>query len=78
VAHALRAAVVADNPPFVSVELDGPELVVRLRSRSAASARATLEDLLACLSAAERSPAAGPAEGAGAGSPPGTGARTAK
>jgi hypothetical protein len=54
IAHALRAAVAADNPPYVTVELDGPELVVRLTTASAASARTTLEDLLACLSAAER------------------------
>jgi len=44
----------ADNPSFVSVEADGREIEVRLTARSAASARATLEDLLACLRAAER------------------------
>ena len=54
-ARALRAAVAADNPSYVTVELDGAELVVRLRTASLMSARATLDDLLACLSAAERS-----------------------
>jgi hypothetical protein len=54
-ARALRAAVAADNPPYVSLEVEGSEMVVRLTTASAASARATLEDLLACLSAAERS-----------------------
>ncbi|MGA9840155.1 MAG: KEOPS complex subunit Pcc1 [Thermoplasmata archaeon] len=53
-AQRLRAAVVADTPPFVRLEVEGTSLVVRVASPSAASARATLEDLLACLSAAER------------------------
>jgi hypothetical protein len=53
-ARALRAAVAADNPPYVAVELDGPDLVIHLTTASASSARTTLEDLLACLSAAER------------------------
>ncbi|MFI5413731.1 MAG: KEOPS complex subunit Pcc1 [Candidatus Lutacidiplasmatales archaeon] len=52
IADALRA----DNPPFVSVEAIGSEIEVRLSATSAASARATLEDLLACLRAAERTP----------------------
>ena len=51
----LRTAVAADNPPYVDVTTEGPDLVVRLTAPSAASARATLEDLLACLQAAERS-----------------------
>ena len=50
----LRAAVAADNPSFVQVEVDGTDLVVRVTAASAASARATLDDLLACLGAAER------------------------
>jgi len=53
-AERLRAAVVADNPEYVGVEVDGTDLVVRLVAPSAASARATLEDLMACLAAAER------------------------
>jgi hypothetical protein len=55
VARRLAAAVGADNPSFVRVEVEGSELTVRLTSRSAASARATLDDLMACLRAAERS-----------------------
>lgn len=50
----LRAAVAADNPPFVRVDVEGTDLVVRVSAASAASVRATLEDLLSCLSAAER------------------------
>ncbi len=50
----LSSAVVADNPEYVRVSAEGPELVVRLTAPSAASARASLEDLLACLAAAER------------------------
>jgi hypothetical protein len=46
-------AVRADNPSFVTIESDGTEIEVRLTATSAASARATLEDLLACLRAAE-------------------------
>jgi hypothetical protein len=53
-AEALRAAVVADNPSYVAVTAEGSELVVRLTAPSAASARTTLEDLLACLKVAER------------------------
>lgn len=44
----------ADNPPYVSVEAVGSEIEVRLNATSAASARATIDDLLACLRAAER------------------------
>jgi hypothetical protein len=47
-------AVRADNPAFVSVEAVGSEIEIRLTSSSAASARATLDDLLACIRAAER------------------------
>ena len=44
----------ADNPSFVTVEADGSDIEIRLTTSSAASARATLEDLLACLRVAER------------------------
>ena len=44
----------ADNPSFVTVEAHGSEIEIRLTASSAASARTTLEDLLACLRAAER------------------------
>ena len=53
-AIALRTAVVADNPPYVRVSVDGSDLEIRLSASSAASARTTLEDLLACLQVAER------------------------
>jgi hypothetical protein len=53
-AEALRAAVVADNPAYVEVAAEDRDLVVRVSAASAASARTTLEDLLACLKAAER------------------------
>jgi len=51
----------ADNPAFVFVEAVGSDIEIRLTARSASSARTTLEDLLACLRAAERT-AAGRAE----------------
>ncbi|HYA54375.1 MAG TPA: KEOPS complex subunit Pcc1 [Thermoplasmata archaeon] len=53
-ARRVADAVRADNPSFVTIAVDGSELEVRLTATSAASARATLEDLLACLRAAER------------------------
>lgn len=59
-AEALRRAVVADNPSYVEVTTEGEELVVRVTARSAASARTTLDDLMACLSAAERAGAPRP------------------
>jgi len=59
-ARALLAAVKADTPGFVRLDVDGAVLLVGVAARSAASARATLEDLLACLRAAERSLEAAP------------------
>jgi hypothetical protein len=53
-AEALLAAIRADTPDFVALSTDGPTLRIRLAASSAGSARATLEDLLACLQAAER------------------------
>ena len=53
-AEALRRTVLADDPAFVSVAVEGSDLVVSASARSAASLRETLEDLLACLGAAER------------------------
>lgn len=53
-ARALRDAVAVDTPPFVRLRCRGRTLRIELRARSAASARATLDDLLACLRAAER------------------------
>jgi len=59
-------AVRADNPAFVSVEANGRDIEVSLSASSAASARATLDDLLACVRAAERTasePRVGAAKG---------------
>jgi hypothetical protein len=53
-AERLRAAVAADDPAFVVVSVEGTTLVARVTAGSARSARATLDDLLACLGAAER------------------------
>ncbi|HTP54603.1 MAG TPA: hypothetical protein VML94_06580 [Thermoplasmata archaeon] len=44
----------ADTPEFVALRCDGAVFEIRLEATSAASARATLEDLFACLKAAER------------------------
>jgi hypothetical protein len=44
-----------DTPAFVDLTVEGRTLVVATRGSSAASVRATLEDLVACLQAAERS-----------------------
>jgi hypothetical protein len=60
-AERLRAAVQPDTPDFVRLSVDGDDLVIETTARSAASARATFEDLLPCLQAAER--AASPAGG---------------
>ncbi len=56
-AERLRAAVVADNPSFVGVSTDGADLLVSVAAASASSVRATIDDLLACLGAAERAAA---------------------
>lgn len=53
-ARALRDAVGADTPEFVHLAVRGSDLEVRLTAATAASARATLDDLLACLKAAEQ------------------------
>jgi len=47
-------ALEADRPRELDTVVDGARLTFRLRAPSAASARATLEDLLACLGSAER------------------------
>ena len=63
----IAAAVGADNPDFVRVTTEGRELRVEVRAPSPASARATLDDLVACLQVAERTSRAArsePASGA--------------
>lgn len=47
-------SVVADNPGFVSGRLTGDRLVIEVSHPSPASLRATLDDLIACIAAAER------------------------
>ncbi len=49
----LAAAVAADDPGSVRVAQEGTDLLLEVRSPSPASARTTLDDLLACLTAAE-------------------------
>jgi len=53
-ARLLQESVRADTPEFVEMGIDGASLTIRVVARSAASARVTLEDLVACLQAAER------------------------
>lgn len=53
-ARALAAAVGADSPAFVGLSVSGRRFTVRVAAPSAASARATFEDLMACLKVAER------------------------
>ena len=57
-ARVLRDAVAADTPDFVRLSVEGSALEIRLSARSAESARATLEDLFACLKVAERTASA--------------------
>jgi hypothetical protein len=54
-AEQVRRAVAADDPSHVHGSVAGATLEYRLEATHAASARATLDDLLACVSAAERS-----------------------
>jgi hypothetical protein len=54
VARRIAAALGADNPAFVRVRVEGSALAIELTVPSPGSARATLDDLLACLQAAER------------------------
>jgi hypothetical protein len=58
-AERLRRAVAADNPEHVRITVEGAELVVHVAPGRATSVRATLDDLLACLAAAERTGAPG-------------------
>jgi hypothetical protein len=55
VAEQVRRAVAADDPSYVHGSVVGATLEYRLEAPHAASARATLDDLLACVNAAERS-----------------------
>ncbi|MCI4326659.1 MAG: hypothetical protein L3K16_03365 [Thermoplasmata archaeon] len=57
-ARALWAAVVADNPSYVTGGVTGEVLEIRVAAKSARSLRQTLDDLLAALGTAERAAAA--------------------
>jgi hypothetical protein len=50
----LRRALLADSPEYVQLAVEGSDLVIRTRAPSARTVRATFEDLLACIQAAER------------------------
>jgi len=72
-------AVAADNPGYVSGHVDADRLVIEAASPSAASLRMTLDDLIACLAAAERSgEASGPPPSPEPAEPPGAPHRKGK
>jgi hypothetical protein len=50
----LLRALAADQPDYVVAEHEGPTLRLRVTGTTARSARATLEDLVACLQVAEK------------------------
>jgi len=52
-AERLAAAIVADDPGSFRLRTEGSDLLLEVTGRSAARVRATLDDLLACLAAAE-------------------------
>jgi hypothetical protein len=54
IAARIARAVAVDNPEYVHAGTQGRELLLRVRSTSAASARVSLDDLLACVRAAEQ------------------------
>jgi len=54
IAAHIAQAVAADNPEYVEARAQGADLILRVRSTSAASARASVDDLLACVRAAEQ------------------------
>ena len=53
-AERILRALAADQPEFVHAEHEGTVLRLRVVAASARSARATLEDLVACLQTAEK------------------------
>jgi hypothetical protein len=54
VADRILRALSADQPDYVLAEHEGPILRLRVSAATARSARATLEDLVACLQSAEK------------------------
>lgn len=59
VAEMIAAAIEVDNPSQVEVRTVAESLEICVIAPSAASARATLEDLMACIQAAERTVGSG-------------------
>lgn len=53
-AEQVARAIAADNPPHVHAERSGSTLELRWSGPTAASVRATSEDLFACIRAAEQ------------------------
>lgn len=66
-ARALAAAIAPENSGYVEATAVGRELRIEARGRNEGELRRTLDDLLACVSAAERTWAA--AHGAGSAPP---------
>gem|GEM_PF-2239754 len=64
IARTLRAAIGADGGEGLVLRVRGPRLAVRLESASPGTARSTLDDLLACLAAAERTAGVSPVRSA--------------
>jgi hypothetical protein len=54
IAERVRRALAPDEPKNLTSRVDGDRLILELTSPSASSARATMEDLLPCVAAAER------------------------
>lgn len=52
-AEALRDAILADDPDSFEVEVEESGLILRVRADRLQTLQATVDDLLACLSAAE-------------------------
>lgn len=59
-AQRLARALFPDNGDFVHTSVKGRELTIQVEGRSAREVQRSLDDLLACLSAAEKSLAIGP------------------
>ncbi|MGP8072841.1 MAG: KEOPS complex subunit Pcc1 [Thermoplasmata archaeon] len=55
-AERLRRALAVDSPEYVTLAVEGRDLVLGTAATSASRARATMEDLIACLQVAERTP----------------------
>ncbi|MGI0053507.1 MAG: KEOPS complex subunit Pcc1 [Thermoplasmata archaeon] len=53
-AERIRRSLESDRPAYLATRRVGATLRIELQAEGAASARATLDDLIACLGAAER------------------------